>query len=67
MRLVLGTSASQFESEVAYHLYARVVQLADTAVSKTVSSPFESEREYQLKKLPIADCQFPIGLWRTGT
>ena len=49
MRLVLGTSASQFESEVAYHLYARVVQLADTAVSKTVSSPFESEREYQNK------------------
>ena len=28
---------------------ARVVQLADTAVSKTVSSPFESEREYQSK------------------
>ncbi|MDX6530135.1 MAG: hypothetical protein QOH41_2425 [Blastocatellia bacterium] len=27
--------------------HARVVQLADTAVSKTVFSPFESEREYQ--------------------
>lgn len=42
---------------------ARVVQLADTAVSKTVSSPFESEREYQLKKLPIADGRLPISHW----
>lgn len=61
MRLVLGTSASQFESEVAYHFYARVVQLADTAVSKTVSSPFESEREYQPRKLPIANFRLVCG------
>lgn len=45
MRLVLETSASQFESEAPYH--ARVMQLADMPSSNLGSYPFESDREYQ--------------------
>jgi hypothetical protein len=48
MRSVLGTDASRFESEVAYH--ARVMQLADIESPNLSSYPFESDREYQCRR-----------------
>lgn len=44
--LVLETSYSRFESEVAYHV--RVMQPADIESSNLSSSQFESEREHHI-------------------